>query len=314
MLNKHFLPAFCVILVSLSFLYTSCSETDEVDEAVETDSTVESIQFNIPESHLTGGFAVGVQAYTFNRFSVFEAIEKTALAGGRVIELYRQNVYPGDEDEIRFTPDVPDEIIDEVKQKLEEHDILVVNYGNIPLPNDEEELRNVFDFAEKLGIKAITSEPAMEAMDLIESMVKEYDIAVAIHNHPPRENRPEYRHWDPEYILSMVDGRDPRVGVCADIGHYIRSDIDPVEALQLLEGRIISMHFTDVDAWGAEGTDTVAGTGVADLPAVLEELKRQNFGGNISIEYEANWYENVTDVAQFIGFIRGWAETGNSVK
>lgn len=109
----------------------------------------------------------------------------------------------------------------------------------------------------------------------------------------------------------MVDGRDPRVGVCADIGHYIRSNIDPVETLQLLEGRIISMHFTDVDQWGADGEDTVAGTGVADLTAVLDELKRQNFGGNISIEFEANWYENVTDVAQFVGFIRGWAATRN---
>lgn len=298
---SRIIPMIVILMTMLAFTGLNSDQNQPSD--------VESIQFNIPDSHLTAGFALGTQSYTFNRYSLFEAIEMTDKAGGRVIELFRQKVYPGDANDTRFTPDVSDEVIADVKQKLAEHDILVVNYGNIPLPNDEAELRKVFDFAQKLGIKAITSEPPMEAMDLIEQMVIEYDIAVAIHNHPPRANRPDYHHWNPEFILSMVDGRDPRVGVSADIGHYIRSNIDPVEALQLLEGRIISMHFTDVDAWGADGRDTVAGTGVADLPAVLEELKRQNFGGNISIEYENNWYENVTDVAQFVGYVRGWGAT-----
>jgi len=275
-------------------------------------SNVESVQFNIPDTHLTGGFALGTQSYTFNRYSVFEAIEMTAKSGGRVIELYRQKVWPDEDDDTRLVPGVSDEVIEAVKQKLDEHDIIAVNYGNIPLPKDEAELRKVFDFAQKLGVKALTSEPSEEAMDLIEQMVREYGIAVAVHNHPPRPARPNYRHWDPDFVLSLVEGRDPRVGVCADIGHYVRSDIDPTETLKLLEGRIISIHFTDVDQWGAEGEDTVAGTGVIDLPAVLAELKRQNFGGNISIEYENNWNENITDVAQFIGFVRGWEETLNN--
>jgi len=281
-----------------------------VSESENTASEIESIQFNIPESHLTGGFALGAQAYTFNRYSLHEAIEMTAKAGGRVIELYPGQKLRADEnDQTRFTPDSSDEIIAEVKEKLADHDLIAVNFGVIRLPNDEAEQRRVFEFARKLGVKAISSEPPAESMNLIERMVQEYDIAVAVHNHPPRANNPDYRHWDPEFVLSLVQGRDHRIGVSADIGHYIRSNINPVEALQLLEGRIISMHFTDVDQWGPEGRDTPAGTGVADLPAVLEELKRQNFGGNISIEYENNWYENVTDVAQFVGFVRGWADT-----
>lgn len=298
-------PATLLVLAGI-FIGFTISEDDTVA------SDIESVQFNIPESHLTGGFALGTQAYTFNRYSVHEAIEMTARAGGRVIELYPgQKLRPDEEDETRFTPDSSDEIIAEVKAKLAEHDLIAVNFGVIRLPNDEAEQRRVFDFAKKLGVKAISSEPPAESMDLIERMVQEYDIAVAVHNHPPRANNPDYRHWDPEFVLSLVQGRDRRVGVSADIGHYIRSNIDPVEALQLLEGRIISMHFTDVNQWGAEGRDTPAGTGVTDLPAVLEELKRQNFGGNISIEYENNWYHNVTDVAQFMGFVRGWAETRN---
>jgi hypothetical protein len=43
---------------------------------------------SIPDTHKIAGFAVGLQAYTFNRFTVFEAIEKTDQAGGKVIEFY----------------------------------------------------------------------------------------------------------------------------------------------------------------------------------------------------------------------------------
>lgn len=301
----------CSFIFTFLFLFTVLTE-EGVSQTEMASSEIESVQFNIPDTHLIGGFALGTQAYTFNRYSAFEAIEMTAKAGGRVIELYRQKVWPDENNDTRLVPGVSDEVIEAVKQKLDEHNIIAVNYGNIPLPNDEEELRKVFDFAQKLGVKAITSEPSEEAMDLIEQMVEEYGIAVAVHNHPPRPDRPNYRHWDPEFVLSLVEGRDSRVGVCADIGHYIRSDIDPVKTLKMLEGRIVSIHFTDVDQWGAEGEDTVAGTGVIDLPAVLTELKRQNFGGNISIEYENNWYENITDVAQFIGFVRGWEETVNN--
>ena len=42
----------------------------------------------IPDEYKQNGFAIGAQAYTFNRFSAFEAIEKTAQAGGKVIEFF----------------------------------------------------------------------------------------------------------------------------------------------------------------------------------------------------------------------------------
>src|SRR6266853_921383 len=42
----------------------------------------------IPDEYKTAGFFIGCQAYTFNHFTVFEAIQKTAEAGGKVIEFY----------------------------------------------------------------------------------------------------------------------------------------------------------------------------------------------------------------------------------
>ncbi len=272
------------------------------------DHAYSSPDLQIPEEYHIGGFAVGTQAFTFNRFTVFEAIEKTAEAGGKVIELYPgQRLKPGDD--TPFNQHVSDDVIEEVLQKLAEHDLKVVNFGVVGLP-DAEEARKVFEFAQKLGVPAITSNPnTPEEMDFIEPLVQEFDIMMAIHNHPrPEDEDSEYRIWDPHHVAGLVVGRDHRLGACADTGHWVRSGISPVEALQILEGRVISLHLKDVDVQSREAEDVVFGTGVGEVAGILEELSRQNFAGHISIEYESNWYNNVPDVAQNVGFIRGWAE------
>ena len=114
--------------------------------------------------------------------------------------------------------------------------------------------------------------------------------------------------WDPNYILSVVKDRDARIGSCSDIGHWVRSGLVPADCLKILKGRVISVHLKDLNEKSPEAHDVPAGTGVSDIPAVLKELKRQKFVGNISIEYEYNWKNSVVDVAQSVGFVRGLAQ------
>ncbi len=262
----------------------------------------------IPDSCRIGPFAIGCQAYTFHRFTFFEAVEKTAAAGGRVIELFPgQKLSPASDAKVDHN--ASDEVINEIKAKLEKHKIVAVNYGVVGLPNNEQECRKVFEFAKKLGLYAVTSEPATEAMDLIEKLVKEYDIAMAIHNHPKQPNNPNYKFWDPDYILSLVQNRDKRLGSCADLGHFARSGVKPVDALKKLEGRVISSHLKDIRPAGPRGEDVPYGLGESDVVSVLNELTRQGFKGNISVEYESNLNNNVGEVGQCIGFVRGYVET-----
>jgi sugar phosphate isomerase/epimerase len=270
-------------------------------------STSAAAQSSIPNEYRIGGFAIGCQAYTFNRFSAFEAIEKTAQAGGRVIEFYPGQSLSKEEPNLRVDHDASDDVIAKLKAKLQQHKMMAVNYGVVGLPNDETQCRKVFEFAKKMGIPAVTSEPAIETMDLLEKLAKEYDIKVAIHNHPKRQNDPNYMLWDPEYVASMVKGRDARLGACADTGHWLRSNITPVNALKILEGRIISSHLKDLNEVGDRAHDVPFGAGAANIPAILNELRRQGFNGNISIEYEYNWENSVPEVAQCIGFVRGYA-------
>jgi len=259
----------------------------------------------IPDEYKTGGFFIGCQAYTFNRYSVFEAIEKTAEAGGKVIEFYPGQKLTKDDANAKWDHNSSPEMIDKVKQKLAQHKIKAVNYGVVGIPKDEAQARKIFEFAKATGLRAVTTE-SVEAIDTIEKLVKEFDIMVGFHDHPKRADNPNYRMWDPDYILSVVKDRDARIGSCADTGHWVRSNLKPVECLRILKGRIISSHLKDLNQMGPDGHDLPFGTGVSDVPAILEELKAQNFQGNISIEYEHNWEKSVPEVAQCIGFVRGF--------
>ena len=48
--------------------------------------------------------------------------------------------------------------------------------------------------------------------------------------------------------------------------------------------------------------DTIPGKGVIDFPAVLQELKHQNYKGTFSIEHESNWKNNAGDVIEIVKF------------
>ena len=259
----------------------------------------------IPESARIGGFAIGLQCWTFNRFSVMESIEKTAQAGGRVIEFFPGQALSKEHPDIKFDHNASDQIIAQVKEKLTKCGVRAANYGVVPVPADEAGAQKLLAFARELGLYAITTE-SVEALPTLNKLVAEYDIRVGIHNHPRQANNPNYRVWDPAYVLSMVKDLDPRIGAAADTGHWLRSGLNPVACLKTLKRRVVSVHLKDLNKQGPEAEDVPYGTGVAKIPAILDELKRQRFQGNIAIEYESLWENNVPAVAQCVGFVRGY--------
>ncbi len=113
-------------------------------------------------------------------------------------------------------------------------------------------------------------------------MVKEYNIKVAIHNHPIPS-----KYARPETPYSRFKGLDERIGVCADTGHWMRSGVDPVEAIRILEGRIIDFHLKDLNDFGTKETyDVPFGQGKGRIRDILAEMTRQNYHGFFAIEHE----------------------------
>ncbi|HEY0550146.1 MAG TPA: TIM barrel protein [Verrucomicrobiae bacterium] len=256
----------------------------------------------IPDQYKQNGFAIGAQAYTFKEYTVFEAIEKTAQAGGKVIEFFPGQKVSKD-DGTAWNHSASDEVIAKVQAKLKEHGIKAVNYGVVG-GKDEAEWRKIFEFGKKLGLYGITTEDILK-LDIIEPLVKEFDIRVGIHDHPRQPNKPDYKVWDPHYIVAMTKDRDARIGACADTGHWQTSGLNPVYCLRVLKGRIISSHMKDKLEYGPS-TDTPYGTGVGEIGRCLDELKKQDFQGNISIEYESKWTANVPDVTKCIDFVKSY--------
>ena len=259
----------------------------------------------LPDDLKTGGFAIGCQAWTFNKFTVTEAIDKTAAAGGKVIEFFPGQKLSPEQSGIAFSHDAPKEAWEVVKKKLAEKKITPIAYGVVGLSKDEATSRKVFEFAKYIGIRVINTE-SVDAIDTFEKLVKEYDIKVGFHDHPKRPDNANYRMWDPNYILEVCKDRDPRIGSCADTGHWVRSGLKPLDCLRILKGRIVSSHLKDLHAALPSGHDVPYGTGISDVPGILEEFRSQGFDGPISVEYEYNWDKNVDDAKQCLDFVRTW--------
>jgi hypothetical protein len=88
-----------------------------------------------------------------------------------------------------------------------------------------------------------------------------------------------------------------------DVGHWVRSGLDPVECLKKLQGRILDVHIKEIN----EGHDVVWGTGQGRIKAILEELHRQGYKGTFSIEYEYNWENNVPEIRRSVAYFNSVA-------
>jgi sugar phosphate isomerase/epimerase len=186
-------------------------------------------------------------------------------------------------------------LVDGLIKKLKDANVTPVLYGVVGLPNDEAQQRKVFEYAKKLGLETIVSEPPADAFELIDKLANEYQINVAIHDHP----KPSH-YWNPDAVLKVCEGRSRRIGACADIGHWARSELVPAECIKKLEGRIVSLHVKDIDE---KKEDVVWGNGKVDVRAVLVELHRQGAKPVFSIEYEkGKGDELVANVAKSVEF------------
>jgi sugar phosphate isomerase/epimerase len=250
------------------------------------------------------GWTLGVQAFSFYTETFFEAVDRISALGLHHVEAMPFGQLSPEHKSVMTDHNMPAEYRAMVKAKLAEAGVAMSSYGVVPLPNDEAECRKVFDYAKDMGIKLIVSEPPADAIDLIASLCDEYKIDVAIHNHPIPS-----AYWDPQTVFDAIDGKTERLGACGDTSHWQRSGLDVVASLKLLEGRLKTFHFGEVDGESAaefaakrDGLalddpkfpsmilhvrgipNIVYGTGPADMRAWLTEIDRQGLKAKFSIE------------------------------
>jgi len=64
----------------------------------------------------------------------------------------------------------------------------------------------------------------------------------------------------------------------------------------------------DRESIEAPSHDRPFGTGVIDNIAILDEVRKHGFAGNVTIEYEYNWKTNLPEIAQCVGYLRAYSK------
>ncbi|MBI5387401.1 MAG: ThuA domain-containing protein [Verrucomicrobia bacterium] len=245
------------------------------------------------------GWRLGIEAYTFHKFTLFEAIEKTAqlglpFMGGLSFQKVSKDIPKN------FEPGLTDDELRQIRFKLDATGVRLLTYYIQDIPGDEAGCRKVFEFGRKIGIETFMSEPKPEALGTVEKFCDEYGINVALHNHDQKAS-PVY--WHPDGILKACQGRSKRLGACADLGYWMRAGIDPIKAVNTLKDRLLTVQMHDLHDLSAAGHDVPWGTGAGKSEQFFREVHRLGLKPTMwGLEYSYNWLESMPEIAKCAEF------------
>lgn len=222
-----------------------------------------------------GGFRMGIQSYSLRGMKVDQALANIEQLGLTSVEMF----------EAHFSTKSTPEEIDSLLKRTRERGIQVLAHGVNRFTKDHEANRKLFEFAARAGIRNLTADPSEDAFDSLDKLCAEYPVRIAIHNHGPGA-----RYDKVADVLNAVKGRNPSIGACADLGHYIRSAEDPVRVITLLKGRLFGIHLKDFAEQQAKTKGVILGQGHLNVEAVFRALKQVEFpaDGCLALEYEEN--------------------------
>lgn len=238
------------------------------------------------------GLKMGLQSYSLREFKVEEALQQTKMLGLKYWESYTAHIPMGT---------LPKHI-ETQKELLSKAGITLIAYGVLPFDANENAARERFEFAKAIGIKSLSADPNPDkaTFDLLDKLVAEYDVAIAIHNHGPK-----HRYNKISDVEAVIKDRHPKIGACVDTGHYLRSDEDPVEAVQRFGKRVFGVHLKDVKTLiNGEKQFKIAGEGDLNVTALLKALKALKYDYCVAIEYEENAKNPLPDIEACLKHVR----------
>ncbi len=167
--------------------------------------------------------------------------------------------------------------------------------------DDEDDIRKYFEYAKTCGMPLMIIGPTHQTLPRIQKFVKEYDIKVAIHNHGPED-----KHFpSPEVALKALDGMDPRMGVCIDVGHTTRTGTSPVESIQAAGSRLLDVHIKDLRSLMDAKSQCAVGEGAMPVVGIFQALKKMNYQGHVNLEYEIEGDDPMPGMAKSFAYMRG---------
>jgi sugar phosphate isomerase/epimerase len=244
-----------------------------------TNNTAESATASTGD--VTKDWKFGVALWTFHTFNFPEALDKVDSAGLTYIEpntFHKAGPAQKDSTISQLSPAGIAQLKTLMDQKnLQAESVYIAGDATVQGWKDQ------FEIAKQLGAKFVTAEPPVTMWDEVDSLAGVDGMKVAIHEHWKGTSA----YWHPDSVLAAVKDHS-NFGACADLGHWPKSGINPLDAVKKLKGHIIGVHLKDIAAYNdPKLKDVPVGTGVIDFLAIFQELKDQKFSGSIYIERDA---------------------------
>ena len=197
------------------------------------------------------------------------------------------------------------EAIRAARGRIEAAGLTVMGGGTITLRNDAEQVRQAFEYARLGGFPLMVAAPEPAAFNTIEKAIREFDIKVAVHNHGPEDKA----FPAPQDGYKLLEGRDPRFGLCMDIGHTTRAGVDPVTTVAECGDRLLDLHLKDLRDTHERDSQCEVGKGVLDIPGLFRALLRIGYSGHVGLEYEINAEDPRVGIRESFAYMRGVMDT-----
>ncbi|MEA2764931.1 MAG: hypothetical protein QOK07_1335 [Gemmatimonadaceae bacterium] len=238
------------------------------------------------------GLKLGVASYSLRNFSRAQAIEMTKALGTPYINLKSVHL------PYESTP----ADIAAARREIEAAGLQIVGGGMITFETDTDDgVRKYFEYAKAAGMPVIVGTSKPSVLPRIEKFVRQYDIKLAIHNHGPEDQD----FPSPYDVLKAVKGMDPRMGLCMDIGHTVRTGTDPVRAAADAGPRLLDMHAKDLRDLMVKESQCIVGEGRIPIPALFRQLQAMKYSGYINLEYEIEPENPMPGMRQSFAYMRG---------
>jgi sugar phosphate isomerase/epimerase len=188
------------------------------------------------------------------------------------------------------------------RKAFEDAGLRIVGGGVITLQRDDDDaIRTFFEYARRCGMPLMVIAPTPATLPRIERFVREYGIAVAIHNHGPED--PYFP--GPQDALPLIREMDPRVGLCVDLGHTTRTGADIVGTLAAAGDRVLDIHAKDLRDLKDRDSQCVVGEGAMPFPAIFRQLVEMRYAGCVNLEYEIDERDPLPGMQRSFAYMRG---------
>ncbi len=180
--------------------------------------------------------------------------------------------------------------------------LIPLSVGNVSMRTGEADIRKAFEYAREIGVPTIVCSPSIDSIPILDKMVKEFDIKLAIHNHGPEDKGFFPSPFD---VMRAVEKFDKRIGLCIDVGHTARAGVDPADSILKCQERLYDLHMKDISAMGDKNTPIEAGRGILDSKSILAALLKIKFQGLVGFEYEKDSKDPIPGLAESVGYNKG---------